>query len=122
MNTPGENLYIVPFGHAFLALTTEEFQAALERGSALAGSAAAPPGGNGDGSEKLLTASEISAATPGIPAAWYLAHARQGLIPYVKLGKYIRFRLGKVVEHGAVTAPAEPGGKWSRQKDKRVAP
>jgi hypothetical protein len=101
------------FGDRTIALTSEEFEAGLQRGLELVGSAATLSGTNG--SEPLLTAEEIAAVTPGIPSAWYLAHARQGQIPYVKLGRYIRFQLGKIVEHGAVTPPVTAAGKWTRR-------
>jgi hypothetical protein len=110
VNIPG--LYVLPFGDWVIALTYEEFQAALERGRELVESTAT--GSPSGAPEPLLTAAEIAAVTPGIPSAWYLEHARQGQIPYVKLGRYIRFRLGRIIEHGAVTPPVTPAGKWTR--------
>jgi hypothetical protein len=117
----GEALYIVPFGAQVLAMTASEFQAALARGRGLAEITATGPPSNGGEPERLLTASEIAEATPGIPSGWYLESARLGQIPHVRLGKYVRFRLGEVVEHGAVTPPAGEGRKWTRHpKGKRA--
>jgi hypothetical protein len=112
-------LLLVPFGNQCLALTSDQFHEALERGRALVGSTATAPPSNGGEPERLLTTSEISEVT-GIPGPWFQVQARLGLIPHVKLGKYVRFRFGEVVEHGAVTPPAEAGGKWTRQKGKRA--
>lgn len=69
-------------------------------------------------SEPLLTASQLSEVTT-VPKPWFLGQARLGRIPHIKLGKYVRFKLSEVVQHGAVTPPAEPGGEWGR-KGKRA--
>ena len=109
-NPAGQSLYVLTFGEATLVFTAEEFEAGLERGRVLTltGSTAAPTAAP----EKLLTAEQISEVT-GVPGPWFLEQARLGHIPHVKLGKYSRFRLSEIVQHGAVT---------SRQKDKRAAP
>jgi hypothetical protein len=107
-----ESLYIVPFGTQVLAMTPSEFRAARERGLPLTGSTTPA---NGAAPEPLLTAQEIAQATPGVPSTWYLERARQGQIPHVKLGRYVRFQLGKITEHGAVAPPREPGGRWTRR-------
>ena len=71
--------------------------------------------------EELLTSQQMEAVTQ-IPSGWYLESARRREIPFVKLGRYPRFLLSKVVEHGAVTPPTGPGDKWTRrQKGKGAA-
>ena len=118
MNAPGEILYILPFGERTPAFTAEEFEAGVKRGRALARSTAtAAPSG---APEPLLTGEQISEVT-GIPGPWFLDQARLGQIPHIKLGKYSRFRLSEVVQHGAVTPPTGPGGEWAR-KGKRAVP
>jgi hypothetical protein len=114
-----ESLYIVPFGVQVLALTAGEFESAVARGKALA--LTAPPS-NGSEHERLLTAGEIAEATPGIPSGWYLESARLCQIPHVRLGKYVRFRLGEVIKHGLVTPPTEAGGTWARKKRAGAGP
>lgn len=107
-------LVLLAFGPGeYIALEPAELAAARDRAREILGqgpdnAAAATT----QSSERLLTASEISSAT-GIPGPWFLEQARQGLIPHIKLGKYSRFRLSEVVQHGAVT---------SRPKDKRASP
>jgi hypothetical protein len=109
-------LVLLPLGPGeFLALTPADLAQARDRAREVLG-----PGPAGDRGtpatthEPLLTASEISTAT-GIPAPWYLESARRREIPHVRLGRYPRFQLSKVVEHGLVTPPAEPGSQWGRK-------
>jgi hypothetical protein len=106
-----DTIVLIPIGPEYIALETEELAAARERAREVLGLADRV---TTQSQEQLLTAEEIAEATPGIPPGWYLEHARQGQIPYVKLGKYIRFRLERIIEHGAVTPPVTPAGKWTR--------
>ena len=107
-------LVLVPLGPGeYIALEPDQLAQARERARGLLGAgdrAAAPP----TQSSELLTAEEMEERTK-VKAAWYLEAARRGLIPHVRLGKYVRFRLGEVIEHGAVTPPAEAGGEWGRK-------
>ena len=92
-----------------LGFTVQEFEAGVKRGRELVSTATAAPSG---APEPLLTGEQISEVT-GIPGPWFLEQARLGQLPHIKLGKYSRFRLSEVVQHGAVT---------SRPKDKRASP
>jgi hypothetical protein len=63
-----ETFCFLPFGNQVLAMTVQEFQAALERGRVLAGSTAiAPPSG---APERLLTGEQISEVTGIHPGFW----------------------------------------------------
>jgi len=97
MNTMGvsEAAVLIPFNGVWLALTTEQFRVALEQGHALMGAPAtaiAPPA-----EEKVLDAKGMECGT-AIPATWFLEQARQGKIPHIRAGKYVRFRLGEVLD------------------------
>lgn len=78
--TPSEILYV-------LAFTAEEFEAALERGAALARTATAP---SSAAPEPLLTGKQISEVT-GIPGPWFLEQARLGSDPSHKARKIHAF-------------------------------
>ena len=82
---------IIPFGNRLIVLSDEELQAALRRGDELSGQLI-PASRHASENEPLLTAEEISQKT-GIPASWFLERARRGKIPFVRLGKYIRFKM-----------------------------
>jgi excisionase family DNA binding protein len=47
-------------------------------------------------SDRLLTAREI-AELLNVPSTWVLEHARDGTIPHVRLGRYVRFDRGDVL-------------------------
>jgi excisionase family DNA binding protein len=47
--------------------------------------------------DRLLTAEEL-AERLNVPSRWALEHARAGTIPHVRLGRYVRFDWGDVVE------------------------
>ena len=81
---------------------------------------ASASGANGGEPERLLTAQQMEAATQ-IPSGWFLESARCRSIPFVRLGRYPRFLLSKLIEHGAVTLSTGPAGEWGRKKDKRAA-
>lgn len=86
---------LIPLGDAILALSQEDFEKALALGRETVGttdgeSAASAP-------EKLLDAAGMAEMT-GIPSSWFLEAARQGRIPHVKAGKYVRFRMADVIE------------------------
>jgi excisionase family DNA binding protein len=42
-------------------------------------------------SERLLTAEEI-AGMLGVPVSWVRVRSREGTIPHLRLGRYVRFR------------------------------
>jgi hypothetical protein len=101
----------------WLALSTEQLQHALQRGQAVIGAAVShsaaetPP-------ERVLDAEGMQSET-GIPASWYLDAARQGKIPHIRAGKYVRFRLGEVLD--ALSAGARPGDRLTLSRKTRVA-
>ena len=105
-------LVLIPLGAEFLALTPAELSKARERAREVLGPGWGADGGAQASPELLLTSEQISEVT-GIPGPWFLEQARLGQIPHIKLGKYSRFRLSEVAQHGAVT---------SRPKDKRASP
>jgi excisionase family DNA binding protein len=49
--------------------------------------------GNGD---RLLTAPE-AAALLSVPESWVREQARLGLVPHIRLGRYVRFRRSAVL-------------------------
>ncbi len=84
---------LIPLGDRWLALDAATFAAALE-----AGARAVPAHDSASPSRepsRLLTAEQMAAAT-GTPASWFLAAARTNEIPFVRLGKYVRFDLAAV--------------------------
>jgi len=91
-----ETFCFLPFGNQVLAMTVQEFQVALERGLALAGSTATPPAANSDAPQRLCTAEQMEEHT-GVPHGWFLEAARRGEIPHLRMGKYRRFDLHEVI-------------------------
>ncbi len=89
------NEVLLPFGGEFLALTHEQFEEARRRGRSLVPLAAAPA--YVPQVDQLLDSEGMQTAT-GVPASWFLEQARQGNIPHIRAGKYVRFRLNEVLE------------------------
>jgi hypothetical protein len=93
---------LIPFNGAWLALTPDQLREALGQGQALMGAstttATAAPA-----EDKVLDAEGMERET-AIPASWYLEQARQGKIPHIRAGKYVRFRLNEVLD----TLKADP--------------
>ena len=118
-------LVLVPCGLEFLALTPAELAQARDRAREALGAGWGADRGAAavtQSPEELLTAQQMEAVTR-IPAPWYLESARRREIPHVRLGRYPRFLLSKVVEHGLVTPPGEGAvdKQWTRrQKGKRA--
>jgi hypothetical protein len=88
------DLVLIPFpGLGTLALSKEQFDAALAAGNALsrgsAPSVAAP-------SEELVDAESLERRT-GVPASWWMAQARKGCIPFRKIGRRVRFDAHEVI-------------------------
>jgi excisionase family DNA binding protein len=57
--------------------------------------------------EKLLTSGEL-AIHLNLPESWVRTEERQGRIPGVRLGKYVRFRLSEVEKSLAQNQPRKP--------------
>lgn len=96
MNEYQHNLILIPLGHRFLALSPEDFAKALKLGQDVAGVSFAEMTPAPD-DLRLLDADAASKMT-GIPSSWFLEQARRGKIPYIKAGKYVRFRMPDLIE------------------------
>lgn len=79
-----------------LALTQEEFEAALAAGARL--TSARRPQGEAVSAESLLDADQ-AAAQLGVSARWLEDSARAGIVPHYKLGRFIRFKVSEVATH-----------------------
>lgn len=74
----------------WLALAREAFDAALTEGAAEIGAPAPAAAGTGD-SEALMDAEALAAALH-LPQTWLEQAAREGRIPCVRAGRWVRFR------------------------------
>jgi excisionase family DNA binding protein len=90
-----------------LAPPREEFETALAAGTNITGS----PGGSpsADSPEALLEPDQ-AAARLGVSTRWLEDSARAGIVPYYKLGRFIRFRVSEVANHCRVAGAAIPTG------------
>jgi excisionase family DNA binding protein len=79
-----------------LALTREDFDAALAAGARIVGST--PAGATVESSEALLDA-EQAAMQLGVSTRWLEDSARAGIVPHYKLGRFIRFRASEIAKH-----------------------
>jgi hypothetical protein len=69
--------------------------------------------------EALLKAAEV-AAMCAVPERWVREHTRSGLIPHIKLGRYIRYSPETVV---AWTSEQEQGGAaWRKHRPRSTNP
>jgi excisionase family DNA binding protein len=59
--------------------------------------------------DQLLTAAEV-AELLGVPVRWVRDAARNGLVPHVRLGRYVRFRREAV--EAWVTEQERGGAAW----------
>ncbi len=92
----------------WLALSADSFTEALQAGSALmpaTGSVSRPAP-----SPTLASAEDMEAAT-GVPASWFATQARERRIPFVKLGRYVRFNPAEVLASEAMQRRAVPPGQ-----------
>jgi hypothetical protein len=88
----------------WLALDRETFAAALAAGTELM---AAPSPAAGP-AEPLVDADQAGAQL-NVTARWLEASARAGIIPHVKLGRFIRFRVSEIAAHCRVEGAPMPG-------------
>jgi excisionase family DNA binding protein len=58
--------------------------------------------------ERLLTAEEV-ASTLAVPTSWVYRQAREGAIPSVQLGRYVRFEASDI--ESWISAQKTNGGK-----------
>lgn len=88
-------LFVVPSAYGPLALTSEEFERGLDRASevrpALPSSAKRPDVASPQ--PTFLADAQTAAEMLGVKSSWLLQRAREGRIPHVRLGKYVRFDL-----------------------------
>jgi hypothetical protein len=94
-------------GIGTLALSREDYEAALAAGHALSAAPGAPATPQ---ASKLLTAEEMEAAT-GVPASWFASQARERRIPFRKLGRYVRFDLVELMACEALQRRAVSPGQ-----------
>lgn len=115
------DLVLIPFpGLGTLAMTREQFDAALSAGSTLSPSAIDSQ--SSPSTEELVDASVLEART-GVPASWWMAQARCGRIPFRKIGRRVRFDAHEVLNSSAFLRRSEPdkhlgriaSGQGSRQ-------
>ena len=76
-------------GIGVLALAPDAFRAALAEGAQLAAVRSAEPAAPA-ASEVLLDSAQLAAAL-GVPATWVEQSAREGRIPSIRCGRYVRF-------------------------------
>jgi hypothetical protein len=92
-----------------LALTREEFDAALSVGARLV----APPSAaaSGESPDALLDADQ---AATRVSSRWLEDSARSGIVPHYKLGRFIRFRVREVAKHFRVAGAPLPADEGAR--------
>jgi excisionase family DNA binding protein len=104
--------YGVVLGNRLLCLSREAFEAALREGAAVAGTifeadaaaaAVQPQEAVGSG----LVSAEAAAAMLSVDAQCLLRQAREGRIPHVRLGRYVRFDPAAIAAYCA-RAPLPP--------------
>ncbi len=101
----------VPFGPGYLWLTAEEVARAAARSPV--GASLGSQGSAGSGAppwdEPLLTSQQLADKT-GVPDTWWEQAAREKRVPFLRAGKYLRFRLTDVLaalRPGADTADTD---------------
>jgi hypothetical protein len=86
-------LVLVQTPAGWAGFTPAELAEAVERARAIlprpAAAATAAP-------ERLCDAGQLGELT-GIPGSWWAEQARQGTVPHLKIGRYIRFRANEVL-------------------------
>jgi excisionase family DNA binding protein len=69
-------------------------------------------------SDRLLNASEV-AEMLAVPERWVREHTRGGLVPHVRLGRYVRYRREAVLEW--VSEQEDGGAKWRKHRPRPAA-
>lgn len=105
---------LIPYGARMLVLSNEVLHKALADGDALAGTTATAPTATAD---LVLDVDGMEART-GIPASWWAEAARKGIVPHVRAGKYVRFRLSEALD--ALAAGVRPGDRLSSPRKLRA--
>jgi excisionase family DNA binding protein len=65
--------------------------------------------------DRLLTADEL-AEILNVPVSWVREHTRSGLIPHIELGRYRRYRLGRVMAW--LEEQEARGAAWRKHRPK----
>lgn len=91
-------------GHALPDATTGGEAAARHDSEPVSWPGASPP-------DRLLTADEV-AALLCVPTRWVREHSRSGLLPSVKLGRYVRYRRETVLDW--VETQETGGAAWRK--------
>ena len=95
----------IPFNGRVLALDTQTFQDALQRGDELMGT---PQQNTPHTAPDLLTAEQMAEKT-NVPASWWLEAAKSGRVPSVRYGKYVRFPASILTVADGLSAAKTPG-------------
>lgn len=104
---------LIPFGDCLLALSLDAFGSALRDGAAIAKKApitSANPGADSASEalrRPLLTPSD-AARMLAVDATWLLRQAREGRIPHIRLGKYVRFDADDIARQCTIRPKAAP--------------
>jgi excisionase family DNA binding protein len=71
------------------------------------------PNGPSVSGDRLLTASDV-AELLAVPERWVREHTRGGLIPHVRLGRYVRYRHDAVVSW--INEHEHSGAAWRKHR------
>lgn len=107
---------LIPFNGQWLALSPEALHEALRQGRE-AMAETQPENSQQSAPDRVLDAGGMETATQ-IPASWFLEQARQGKLPHIRAGKYVRFRLNEVLE--ALLTGTRPGDRLSFSTRKKA--
>jgi hypothetical protein len=106
------DLVLIPCpGLGTLAMTRDQFDAALSAGSALSPSSTGSQ--SSPSTEELVDANVLQTRT-GVPASWWMAQARCGRIPFRKIGRRVRFDAREVLNSSAFLRRSEPERRTRR--------
>jgi excisionase family DNA binding protein len=101
---------LIPVNGDWIALTQEQFAEARLRAHATGfGVEQRDEADNGE----LWSAERVSKHFDGVPVSWIEQAARDGRVPCVRVGKYVRFRR-KDVEAALVDQPHASAGRGKR--------
>lgn len=104
---------LIPFGNHLLALSRDAFETALRDGTAIvcegrgAGSISSEDTASEAPRQSLLTPAD-AAQLLAVDATWLLRQAREGRIPHIRLGKYVRFNANAIVAQCTKAPEAAP--------------
>ncbi len=102
------DLVLVPVpGLGTLALSREAFAEALAAGAEMIAAAAPSSVASTPSTEPLLDADQAGAQMC-VSGRWLEESARAGIIPHVRLGKYLRFRVSEIAAHCRVKGAPPP--------------